>query len=163
MVFEHFLDRALLQTMLTGDELNLFLTKTCPAEPERGWVPSYHFDILSSHGDKMGTIDLRVGHVENTYYGGNIGYEIFPPYRGHSYASKACTLLFRLAEHHYMEYLYITCDPSNLASRRTCEKAGLQFLGTVNLPEENDMYKRGDRRKSIYRKELLSKTPFIAP
>lgn len=159
MVFEHFLDRELLHTMLTSDNLSLFLTKTNPGDPERGWVPSYHFDILSPYGDQMGSIDLRVGHVENTYYGGNIGYEILPKYRGHGYAAKACRLLFRLAEQHYMEYLHITCNPSNHASRRTCEKAGLTLIGIVTLPEDNEMYLRGDRKKCIYRIDLQSQTP----
>lgn len=159
LVFEHFLDRELLQTMLASDELTLFLTKTSPGDSTRGWVPSYHFDILSPLGDQMGLIDLRVGHVENTYYGGNIGYEIFPKYRGRSYASKACKLLFRLAEQHYMGYLYITCNPSNHASRRTCEKAGLDLIGIVSVPEHNEMYHRGERKKCIYRIDLKSQTP----
>lgn len=145
--------------MLTNDDISLFLIKTTPADPERGKVPAYHFDILSPYGDPVGTIDLRVGHVENTYYGGNIGYEIFPQHRGHGYAAKACKLLFRLAEQHYMEHLYITCNPGNIASRRTCENAGLSFIGIVSLPEHNEMYLQGDRKKCIYRIDLFSQTP----
>lgn len=38
-----------------------------------------------------------------------------------------------------MSYLYITCDPDNLPSRRTCEYLQGEFLGVVELPEDNDM------------------------
>lgn len=40
---------------------------------------------------------------------------------------------------HDMSYLYITCDPDNLPSRRTCEYLQGEFLGVVELPEDNDM------------------------
>ena len=94
---------------------------------------------------------MRIGHNDNTYYGGNIGYTVFPPYRGKHYAAKACKLLFELARMHGMEYLYISCDPDNVASRKTCEYAGGEFVETAILPEENEMRKNGEIAKCIFR------------
>lgn len=135
---------------LKSEELTLLLDHIQPGDPEKQWVPAYCFYICSPQGEKMGVCDLRVGHNENTYYGGNIGYSIWPDYRGHHYAAKACRLLFRLAKRHGMEYLYITCNPNNIASRRTCEAAGGVLLEIADLPSHNDLYKEGDRQECIY-------------
>ena len=97
---------------------------------------------------------FRSGHNESVYYGGNIGYRVHPAHRGRHYAGKACLLLFQLAEKHGMEYLYITCNPENMASRKTCEFAGGVLEGIVELPPDNDMYLEGERQKCIYRFSL---------
>lgn len=59
---------------LKNDEIQLVLEKTVSGDVERGWVPAYHFAICDNNGTKIGVCDLRIGHNENTYYGGNIGY-----------------------------------------------------------------------------------------
>lgn len=51
---------------------------------------------------------------------------------------------------HGMDKIIITCNPDNIASRRTCEKAGLVLNEIVKLPEHNDMYQEGERHKCIY-------------
>ncbi|MBQ1404088.1 MAG: hypothetical protein IIY85_02240, partial [Lachnospiraceae bacterium] len=38
------------------------------------------------------------------------------PFRGNHYAEKACRLLFELARRHEMDYLIISCQPTNLPS-----------------------------------------------
>ncbi len=91
---------------LYNTEIKLVLEKTVEGDPERNWVPAYHFFIEDLKGNKMGVCDLRIGYNENLYYGGHIGYRIFPEYRGKHYAGKACLLLFQLAKKHNMEYLY---------------------------------------------------------
>ena len=140
---------------LRNDEIILRLVKTAPADSEKGYVPAYYFDICSARtGRAMGRCDLRIGHTENVYYGGNIGYSVQEEYRGHHYAGKACLLLFELSKLHGMEYLYITCNPWNIASRKTCEYVGGVLETIVDLPEDNEMYKKGDRRKCIYRVPL---------
>jgi tagatose 1,6-diphosphate aldolase len=60
-------------------------------------------------------------------------------------------LLLPLARRHGLEILWITCDPDNIASRRTCELAGLELVEIVDVPEHMDMYQRGERRKCRYR------------
>ena len=139
---------------LKNDEIYLHLERTADADPQKGWVPAYHFAICLNSGEKIGLCDLRIGHNENLYYGGNIGYEVFPEYRGHHYAGKACNLLFRLAKKHDLEYVIITCNPNNTASARTCKYAGGELLEIAELPPENDMRVKGETHKRIYKFEL---------
>lgn len=50
-----------------------------------------------------------------------------------------------------MDYLYITCNPDNLASRKTCEYLQGEFFGIVELPEDNDMrINDGETQKCIF-------------
>lgn len=138
-------------SFLKDEEISLVLERTAAANPERGWVPAYYFAICNKDGVKIGECDLRVGHNENTYYGGNIGYSINEEYRGHHYAGKACLLLFELAKRHNMDYLIISCDPDNVASRKTCEYAGGKLSEIAELPEGNDMRSNGETEKCIYK------------
>lgn len=136
---------------LKNNEIQLILEKTTDGDEAKNWVPAYHFFICDLKGNQMGTCDLRIGYNDNVYYGGHIGYTVFPEYRGHHYAGKACLLLFGLAKKHDMEYLYITCNPDNYASRKTCEYAGGTLLEIAELPEGNDMRAEGALEKCIYK------------
>lgn len=142
-----FIDTDFLQT----DEIKLVLEKAVDGDDEKGWVLAYHFAICDLAGTKMGACDLRIGHNDNLYYGGNIGYRIDEQYRGHHYAGKACLLLFELARMHELGYVIITCNPDNYASRKTCEYAGGELLEIAQLPEGNDMRNRGETEKCIYK------------
>lgn len=140
---------------LVSDEIRLVVERLAPGDPIRKWVPAYHFYICDLDGHRMGTCDLRIGHTEGLYYGGHIGYAIAEEYRGHHYAAKACKLLFDLARKHELGYVYITCDPENIASRKTCEYLDGKFLGIVELPLDNDMrIQLGDTHKCIFKFEL---------
>ena len=142
-------------SFLADAELRLELDSTAEADPARGRVPAYYFNICIPDGTRIGRCDLRIGHNRNLYYGGNIGYGIFPDHRGHHYAEKACRLLFELAGRHDLGYVIITCDPDNLPSRRTCERLGGELLEIAELPEDNDMRRsRGATHACIYRYEL---------
>ena len=136
---------------LKTEEIFLKLVKTCDAQPEKQWVPAYYFDICLNDGTKIGYCDLRIGHNDKTYIGGNIGYGIDEPYRGNHYAAKACILLFLQARKHGMDYLTISCQPTNKASSRTCELAGGEYIETADIPEDNEMYAEGKRQVMIYR------------
>ncbi|MBO4368357.1 MAG: GNAT family N-acetyltransferase [Clostridia bacterium] len=144
---------------LYDGEIRLQLRRTDEAKPEKKWVPAYHFDICLMDGTKVGTCDLRIGHNEKTYIGGNIGYAVDEAYRGHRYAAKAVRLLFLLARRHEMQYLIITCDPANKASSRTCELAGGCYLETAAIPEDNEMYAAGKRYAMVYRFDLAEPCP----
>lgn len=146
-------------SFLKNDEIQLVLERTENGDAEKNWVPAYHFSIQDRDGTKVGICDLRVGYNDNLYYGGHIGYTVFPKYRGHHYAGKACLLLFQLARKHNMEYLYITCNPDNYASRKTCEYAGGKLLEIAELPEGNDMRDNGEFEKCIY--EFIEPFPFF--
>ena len=139
---------------LKNSEIKLVLERTAEGNEEKGWVPAYHFAICNLTGTKMGVCDLRLGHNDNLYYGGNIGYSIYEEYRGHHYAGKACLLLFELAKIHQLEYVIITCNPDNYASRKTCEYAGGELLEITVLPEDNDMRQKGETEKCIFKFSL---------
>ena len=136
---------------LRDDVICLQLDHTCEAQPEKRWLPAYYFHICLPDGTKVGYCDLRIGHNDKTYIGGNIGYGIDEAYRGHHYAARACELLFRQAQKHRMAYVIITCVPENLASARTCELAGGRFVETAPIPEDNEMYAEGKRQVMIWR------------
>lgn len=142
---------------LCDGEIRLTLIQTKPADPARLYLPAYKFNICKAEvATPMGVCDLRVGHNERTYYGGNIGYTVFEEYRGHHFAEKACRLLMRLAKKHGMEHLTITCDPDNAPSYKTCEALGGKLLETAALPTYNDMYALGMRQVRVYSFDLLS-------
>ena len=139
---------------LRDGNLNLRLTRTIKAEQTKNRIPAYYFDICINE-TKIGECNFRVGYNERVYYGGNIGYSIDEQYRGYGYAAKASRLLFELAKKHDMSYIIITCNPDNMASRKTCENLGCRLVETVELPEDNDMRKiSGATHKCIYRKDF---------
>ena len=139
---------------LTDGEICLRIRRTAPAQPEKRWLPAYYFDICLPDGTKVGFCDLRLGHNDKTYFGGNIGYGIDEAYRGHHYAAKACRLAFRQAKKHGMTHLYITCTSDNIASARSCELAGGQYIETADIPQDNEMYSEGKRKVKVYRFSL---------
>ena len=59
-----------------------------------------------------------------------------------------------LARRHGLAELWITCNPENKASRRTCEFAGAELIEIVDLPPHTDMYQEGERQKCRYRLQL---------
>lgn len=139
---------------LRDGEIFLRLKSTCEAQPEKRWLPAYYFDICLMDGTPVGYCDLRIGHNDKTYVGGNIGYGIHEPYRGHRYAAKACQLLFHQARKHGLDHVYITCVPDNAPSARTCELAGGILIEVADVPQDNEMYLEGKRKVRVYRFEL---------
>lgn len=140
---------------LTDGEIDLRIQDKTPSNEEKGYVPAYKYMItLHNTNDSIGNIDIRIGCNENTYFGGNIGYEIDEAYRGNGYASKACRIIKQVAISHGMDKIIITCNPNNLPSRRTCEKAGLELKEIADLPSYNDMYQGGERQECIFEWDL---------
>jgi predicted acetyltransferase len=141
--------------LIDGD-LELILVHKYPGNQAIGRVPSYQFKMAhTGHGGELGHINLRIGTTDHILeYAGHIGYGVNPEHRGHRYAARACRLLLPLARSHGLETLWITCNPDNLASRRTCELAGGELVEIVDLPEDNEMYRRGERQKCRYRIDL---------
>lgn len=139
---------------LQDGEIRLKLERTADADPVKGWVPAYHFAICDMDGNPMGKCDLRIGHNRMLYYGGNIGYRVEEPYRGHHYAQKACALLFQLAKAHDLGYVIITCRHDNAPSYKTCEALGGELLEIAELPEDNDMRADGITHVRVYRFDL---------
>jgi predicted acetyltransferase len=132
-------------------ELRLDLLQFAPHAVHQ--VPTYHFLMIDAEtGEEAGTINLRLGWDENlVLYAGHIGYGVHEAYRGRRYASRAVMLLKSLAKHHGFTELWVTCNPDNVASRRSCELFGAEFVETVDLPETSQYYARGMRQKCRYR------------
>ena len=142
-------------TFLQGGEIKLVVDRVSDADPVKGWVPAYYFGICDLDGNKLGFCDLRVGYSDGLYFGGHIGYTVYEEHRGHNYALKACKLMFELAKKHGMEYLYITCNPSNIPSRKTLEGLEGELIEIAELPEDNDMRVRdGQTHVCVFKFEL---------
>ena len=144
--------------LIDGD-LELELSEKLDGNPELNYVPSYRFVMkITDQGlirQEVGRIDLRIGNTNDiVMYGGHIGYRVHPEHRGHHYAARGCRLLFPLALRHGLTTLWITCNPDNYASRRTCELAGATFVEIVDLPQSSDMFQEGERQKCRYRIDL---------
>jgi len=136
---------------LTDGEIELKIEDKTPSNDEKGYVPVYKYRItLHNSNISIGVIDIRIGYNENVHYGGHIGYEIEESYRGNNYALKACKIIKQVAIAHEMRSLIITCNPDNVPSRKTCEKAGLKLKEIVDLPQHNEMYRKGEFKKCIY-------------
>lgn len=124
-------------------------------DPRRRHVPMYRFDILlEGSGETAGFCELRLGKEGELALEGNLGYEVYPDYRGRGLAARACGLLFTLAKAHGMASATITCHPDNLASIRTAEKAGARYVCTLPIPEGHPMYSEKTREVRVYRRAL---------
>ena len=147
---------SLIPDQLVDSDLALLLESEQPGDPTRGYVPTYVFQMVRlPSGEEVGHISLRIGSSPHIlFYAGHLGYGVHREYRSHHYAARACRLLLPLARSHGFRSLWITCDPDNAASRRTCELAGARFVEIVDLPEDSYIYQRGERQKCRYRLDL---------
>lgn len=152
------------QATVTRQQLRDFLRHAPsghePADASRGRVPTYHF-WMRLHPDTdppislAGTITLRIGHTPDIeQYFGHIGYGVYAPARGRHYAERACRLLLPLARMHGLDPLWITTDPENAPSRRTCERLGGEMIEVVNVPPDHILAQRGQMRKCRYKLDL---------
>jgi tagatose 1,6-diphosphate aldolase len=147
-----------LEAQMTREKL-VDLLKRAPAGRQmpnaRGLVPSYSFWMRIAGGAAdvriAGGISLRIGcNAEIELYSGNVGYHVYPPARGRHYAERACRLLLPLARRHGLHLLWITCNPENAASKRTCERLGAKFVDVVPIPPEHPFRTRGETAKCRY-------------
>jgi len=139
---------------LSDGEIYLVCVNKRPEDKEKKHVPGYEFAICKE-GEKIGELSLRIGYGggpynSNLYYGGQIGYNIDEPHRGHGYVGRACRLVVPVAKAHKMKKLLITTSHTNNSSMRVCEKLGARLIRIVQLPEWNDLYNEGNRYQNIY-------------
>ena len=130
------------------------------SDPSTGRVPAYHFWMLADPpvGNPLdppiqiaGGMGVRVGTTrEIELYSGNIGYHVYPPARGRRFAERACRLVLPLLRRHGMERVWITCNPDNVASRRTCERLGATLVDTIEIPRDHPFRSRGETAKCRY-------------
>ena len=111
--------------ILKDGELELVLTETRDSDPSEGIVPEYKFEMRHESGDKAGSLGFRIQLTDQlASYGGHIGYDVEPDFRGAHFAARSCRLMFPLAKRHGIHQLLITCAPDNIASRKTIEAIG---------------------------------------
>jgi predicted acetyltransferase len=129
-----------------------------PGDSRGASAPSYHFWMRLNDASPVriaGGIGLRIGDSPNIVnLIGHIGYHVYPAVRGRHLAERSCRLLLPLARQHGLKALWITCNPDNLASRRTCERLGATLVDTVPVPTDHELYSRGERQKCRYRLDL---------
>jgi predicted acetyltransferase len=143
---------------LVDRDLELVLYERYWGDPAKGKVPAYRFLMTRVRdGEELGSVELRVGNTDDlVLYAGHIGYAVDLFRRGHHYAARSVRLLLPLAARHGLETIWITCNPDNLASRRTCELAGATLVEIVDLPPGSDMRRHGETQKCRYRLDLPS-------
>lgn len=129
--------------VMVDDDLALKLVKTDPYDPLKGWVPGYRFAMVhATTGEVMGDIDLRVGLTKKLrMLGGHVGYEVYPPYRGRRYATRACRLILPFARTLGINPVVLTCDPANIPSVKTIEALGAQLVTTHQVELEPGVWR----------------------
>lgn len=121
----------------------------------RFWI---HLDA-PGHVGFSGRISFRIPAANRpgrrlTRYVGHIGYVVFPQARGRRIAARATRMLLPLARSHGLADLSITCNPENLASRRTIEHIGGELMEVTDVPQDHPLWDVGERRKCRYRVRL---------
>lgn len=136
-------------------EIALELVVKTSANKLKNWVASNIYDIRRLEDKKIvGRCDIRFGMNADLYYMGNIGYAIYPPYRGQHYAAKATLLMFEIARQNKMKEIIITCNPDNYGSIKTCERVGCVLKEIVDVPKDHELIEQEEFRKCIYVKML---------
>ncbi|MFQ9924504.1 MAG: GNAT family N-acetyltransferase [Beduini sp.] len=102
-----------------------------------GWSPYYIFDIYGdSISEPVGRIVFRCGNDMEHEFAGHIGYSVDEPYRGRYYAYQACKALEEFILSLGYDHVLITCSPDNIASKKTIEKLGAEFVETKAIPSD---------------------------
>ena len=127
--------------------LQLELLERVDQNLPKGFQPYEIYSILVNQVE-VGRLVLREGTDEERYFDGHIGYTIEEAYQGHHYAYQACLLLkVRIKKDHVI----MTCDPHNMASLKTIEKLGCQYLETKVIPSHLKKYfTKKEKEKRIY-------------
>ena len=146
-VKEPFLDPGVLK----DEDLELVLVETRFGDIHP-FVPQYRFEMRHvPSGTRAGNIDLRTSLTSRLEeYGGHIGYNVDPEYRGSRYSARSCRLLFPLARAHNINPILITCSPDNLPSVKTCEAIGAHLVKQQEVEVDNNP----NRLTSYYHIEL---------
>jgi len=104
--------------VLEDDEIELILEDAIIIE---NGVPHYSFYIYSKEAaQNVGHLSLRTKTTdEEEYLWGNLGYTIWPAFRGHRFALKASRVAIQFARQCNMTRIYMSADPDNIASIKT--------------------------------------------
>ena len=143
---------------LQDSDLAVVLVECQPAETNAWHVPAYLFRLQTDSGEHIGHIRLRVGWNDDVIkYAGQIGYGVEPAFRGRRYAERACRLILPLARRHGLDRLWITCQPDNVASRRTLERLGAERVGILDVPDGYPLDAGLERKKMCFQLSTLGR------
>jgi predicted acetyltransferase len=123
--------------------------------PYMGLQPTSSAWSMPKPERNLATSHLRVGstpHIER--YAGHLGFSVHEAHRGHRYAARSVALLGPIAKEMGFASLWITCNPENMASRRTLELAGAEFIEIVDVPPDFIIFQSGHLRKCRYLLDL---------
>ena len=82
--------------------------------------------------------DLEVPTIK---YDGHFGIFVKEKFRGHRYASKALKILIPWVRDQLgLNPIYVCCDEINIASFKSIQYAGGNFLGILDVPRDIDLY-----------------------
>ena len=102
--------------------------------PRAGRVPESIFWLVQDN-DFIGRVSVRHELNDNlSQLGGHIGYEIRPPRRRQGFGTLICKLGLDYARGLGLQRVLITCDDTNVGSRKIIEANGGQLARIVNLP-----------------------------
>ena len=113
-------------------------------------APNSYAVTLSSTGELVGSIALRVDADETETSIGNIGYWIGVPYWGNGYASEAGRAIIERAKELGVETIILKYFDGNDASRRVSEKLGFTWRNR----EEDVEYPLIGKRLTVHCTEL---------
>lgn len=111
-----------------------------------GWKPYYIYAIMVDT-IRVGSLVLRLGNRKERYIDGHVGYSIDIEYQGNHYAYLAVELCKEIAREKGFKELILTCDPDNIASKKTILKTKATYLETKVIP--NNMKKHFDKSETV--------------
>lgn len=89
-----------------------------------GWVPCTTW-FFEQGGDLLGVVNVRHHLTERLrHFGGHIGYSVRPSARGQGVATALLAATLPRVRAMGIQDVLLTCDPGNVASRRTIERNG---------------------------------------
>lgn len=100
-----------------------------------GFVPQTNYWLIDND-TFLGGVSIRHFLTEKLLQtGGHVGYDIRPSMRGHGYGTKILALALPKAREFGIERALITCDTTNVASRKIIERNGGVFENQIPNPE----------------------------
>ncbi len=124
---------------LVDGDLELVFLGICPTSAPDEMVPTFRFGMAKTDvGEEVGNINFRAGMTENIrLFRGNIGFSVLDDFRGHRFSARSCLLLRPLIRFLGFGAVWITCNPSNFASKKNIERIGAIFIESAVIPEDS--------------------------
>ncbi len=120
---------------LKDNEIKLIVKGYDEPDLDKGYKPRYMFSIvLIETNEYVGEVYFAVDTSLRQYLRGHISYGVYPAYRGHNYALKACFLIKQVALAHGFSRVFIGSHYENVASRKTIEKLGASPITKEDVP-----------------------------